>query len=323
MRVALAGAGVWGRNHVRVLSQLSGCELAWVCDPDPKRRAAALAMAPRARCVPTLAEALAVGNLDAVVIASPAPTHAPLATAAIKAGCHVLVEKPLADDADAARTLVRLARRHERVLSIGHLLLHHPAVRQLKRWVETDKLGSIRTIHAQRTNLGRLRPDEGALFSLAPHDISIMVYLLGAWPVRVSATGGRYAQPTDADVVFVSLEFPGRRMGHIHLSWIDPLKVRRISVVGAKAMAVFDDMAAPEERLTRITRLRSGANRVVAARLAGREPLAEELKAFLRAARAGEDLLTPGVDGARTVQVLDAARRSLEMGGTSVPLRIR
>jgi predicted dehydrogenase len=326
IRVAVAGAGQWGRNHVRVLASLPGARLTWVVDPDAQRRAVAARVAPDARLARDIGEALGDEHLDAVVIASPGPTHGAIARAALEAGKHVLCEKPLTPRADEAWGLVRLARRLDRVLGVGHLLLYHPALGVLRREVARASFGAVRYIHCQRTNIGRVRHDESALTSLAPHDLSVMVDLLGRWPTAVSALGARHVQPRWEDVVFLALRFPGGVLGHIHLSWLEPLKVRRVSVVGERAMAVFDDMAASHP-IEVVPAPRTDAGRFpprIRRPAVGRaEPLAEELRAFLRAVRTGRPMPTPGEDGARVARVLEAAQRSLEEGGHEVALRIR
>ncbi len=326
IRVAVAGAGLWGRNHVRVLASLPGADLRWVIDPDPKRLEAARAIAPDAALARHVDEALADETLDALVIASPGPTHGALARAALQADKHVLVEKPLTPTAEEAWSLVRLARRRNLVLGVGHLLLYHPALRVLQRAVSQPSFGTLRYIHCQRTNIGRVRKDEGALASLAPHDLSVMVSLTGRWPVGVAARGARHVQPRWEDVVFLTLRFPGNVLGHVHLSWLEPLKVRRVSVVGSRAMAVFDDMAKDDKlRLIPAPKAGSGRSRRRERVLAvGRaEPLAEELRAFLKAVRSGRPMPTPGEDGARVARVLDAAQRSLEEGGREIRISIR
>lgn len=323
MRVAVAGAGEWGRNHVRTLAGLPGVDLAWVIDPDPARREAAQALAPRARVVADDTEALADRRLTAVVVASPSPTHGPVARAALAAGKHVLVEKPLAPTSEEAQDLVRRARRAGRLLAVGHLLLHHPAMPHLKRFVADRRSGPVLYIYGQRSNIGRLRDDEGALISLAPHDISVMAHLLDAWPVAASAHARRCLQARHDDVVFLTLRFPGGTLGQVHLSWLEPLKVRRISVVARDAMAVFDDMLPVEKvRLHRVLP-GSGANRVAdpvprVPTVAAVEPLRAELLAFLRSVRRGTPCLTPGEDGVRVVRVLEAAQASLRSGGREI-----
>jgi predicted dehydrogenase len=339
IRIAVAGAGEWGRNHVRVLASLRGARLDWVAEPDDERREAATSLAPQARFVADVAEALADPRLDALVIASPSPTHAPIARAALAAGKHVLVEKPLAPRVEDAADLVARARRARRLLVTGHLLLYHPAVARLKRLLVAGRLGRLHYLYGQRTNLGRIRTDEGALTSLAPHDVSVMAHLLDAWPHAVSANGAAYVQPHHEDVVFLVMHFPGGVLGHVHLSWLDPHKVRRLSLVGDRRMAVFDDMEPFETKLrlhdTRALPgapdappgsgpgwldVRSGRTQVVA--MPAREPLAEELRAFLACIRDGTEPRTPGEDGVRAARVLEAAQASLASGGATVPLRI-
>ncbi len=326
IQVAVAGAGDWGRNHVRVLAGLPGAKLTWIVDPDPDRRVAAREMAPKAKVVGEISEALADDRLDAVVVASPAPTHGRVARAALAAGKHVLVEKPLAPTSREARDLVRRAARADRLLGVGHLLLHHAAVQRMRALIGQGRIGDLRYVHCQRTNLGRVRPEEGALMSLAPHDVSVMVHLIGAWPVGVAARGAVVAQPQFEDLVFLVLRFPGGLLGHVHLSWLDHLKMRQISAVGSKAMMVFDDMASQDEKL-RLVRPLAGrvgaARRVDPVRIASREPLGAELRAFVKSVRTGEPFVTPAIDGARVVQVLEGAQRSLAQHGAEVPLRIR
>jgi predicted dehydrogenase len=332
IRIALAGAGEWGRNHVRALASMASVSLAWVIDPDAERLEQAALLAPGARLSADLGEALADPRLDALVVSSPSPTHGPIARAALAAGKHVLVEKPLAPTAAEAEDLVARARRAGRVLSVGHLLLYHPAVAHLKRTVERGGMGRVLYLYGQRTNLGRIRTDEGALTSLAPHDVSVMVHLLGAWPVGVAARGRVCVQPRWEDVVFVSLRFPGDVMGHVHLSWLEPLKVRRLSMVGDRCMAVFDDME-PVEKVrihAKPPPPRPGASKPPVAsapgrapRLPRREPLRAELEAFVRSVRTGVPTITPGEDGARVVRVLEAAQASLEAGGRETSISVR
>jgi predicted dehydrogenase len=221
---------------------------------------------------------------------------------------------------------------------VGHLLLYHPAVRRLKRLIQSGRLGRVLYLYGQRTNLGRIRTDEGSLTSLGPHDVSVMVHLLDAWPTSVSAQGAAYLQPRWEDVVFLTLRFPGGVLGHVHVSWLDPHKVRRLSIVGDRRMVVFDDME-PVEKLRlhdkgavlpgpgRVPEdpgalsVRMGRTQAVPVPL--HEPLAEELKAFLGTVRNDEPSPTPGEDGARVMRVLEAAEESLASGGKTVAVRIR
>jgi predicted dehydrogenase len=324
---AVAGCGEWGRNHVRALASLPGVRLLHVADPAEARRAVAAGLAPTASIDEDLEPALADPAVTAVVIAAPGPRHAPLAKAALEAGKHVLVEKPLATTTAEAKDLVARAKRVHRTLMVGHLLLYHPAVAHLKRLVARGELGDVHYLYAQRTNLGRIRQDEGALLSLGPHDVSVMAHLLDAWPEAVSAQGAAYVQPTREDVVFLTLRFPHGRLAHVHVSWLDPHKVRRLTVVGSSRMAVFDDMepaekirvhdkgALPPEPGTwgEALALRFGETRIPTLRPS--EPLREELRAFARAITTGEPPLADGESGVRVVRVLEAAERSLAHRG--------
>jgi predicted dehydrogenase len=325
--VAVAGCGEWGRNHVRALAAMPGARLLHVTDPRADRREVARGLAPHAAVSDALDPALEDDAVEAVVVCAPSPQHAPLARAALDAGKHVLVEKPLAPTVAEAEDLVARAKRAKRTLMVGHLLLYHPAVAHLKGLVRRGALGHVHYLYAQRTNLGRIRRDEGALLSLGPHDVSVMAHLLGAWPEAVSAQGAAYVQPEREDVVFLTLRFPRGVLGHVHLSWLDPHKVRRLTLVGDKTMAVFDDMepaekirvhdkgAMPPEPHTwgEALGLRFGETRIP--RLAPKEPLKEELRAFLRSARTGARPLADGRSGVETVRVLAAAERSLARGG--------
>jgi predicted dehydrogenase len=332
--VAVSGCGEWGRNHVRVLASLPGARLLHVADPRADRQAVARALAPEATVSGSIEEALGDPRVDAVVVCSPSPTHAPTARAALAAGKHVFVEKPLATSRGDAEGLVATARARRRTLMVGHLLLHHPAVRFLKRLVDARGLGRLHYLHAQRLNLGRIRTDEGALWSLAPHDVSVMAHLVGAWPESVSARGAAFVQPRLEDVVFLTLHFPRGVLAHVHLSWLDPLKVRRLTLVGSRRMAVFDDME-PAEKVRihdkgalrgepatygEALALRSG--RTTIPRLSPAEPLREELRAFLAAVRTGRAPSTDGVSGARVVSVLAAAERSLRLRGRVVDVEM-
>jgi predicted dehydrogenase len=328
--VAVAGCGEWGRNHVRALAALPGVRVLHVADPDPARQELARTLVPSASVGDHLDAALADPNVSVVAIASPSPTHVPLARRALDAGKHVMVEKPLAPTTAEAADLVARAKKAGRLLGVGHLLLHHPAVRHLKRLIDRRALGKIHYLYAQRTNLGRIRSDENALWSLGPHDVSVMSHLLGAYPVSVSAQGAACVQPARADVVFLTLRFPGDRLAHVHLSWLDPHKVRRLTIVGSAKMAVFDDME-PGEKIrihdkgatvvepgtwAEALALRSGETRIP--RLPVGEPLREEWRAFLKSVRTGAPLLVDGASGLEVVRVLDAAERSLRAAGREV-----
>ena len=333
LHVAVAGCGEWGRNHVRAVLAAPGMKLLHVADPSEARREVARGLAPQATVSASLDAALADPRVDAVIVAAPSPTHAPLGRAALAAGKHVLVEKPLAPTVAEAEDLVARAKKGGKVLQVGHLLLYHPAVAHLRRLVERHALGDLHYLYAQRTNLGRIRTDEGSLTSLGPHDVSVMAHLLGAWPEAVSAQGAAYVQPTREDVVFVTLRFPGGVLAHLHLSWLDPHKVRRLTLVGSRKMAVFDDME-PAEKIRvhdkgpvppepgswgEALALRFGETRIP--RLPLVEPLSASLRAFARAIRDRAEPLASGASGVEVVRVLAAAERSLAARGREIAIR--
>jgi len=326
LRVGVVGAGAWGRNHVRTVAGLAEAELAAVCDTDPKVREKVARQYPAALVtaeVPAL-----LGAVDAVIVASPAATHAAIAQQAVDAGKPVLVEKPFAlNGRDAEAVARRSAERKVPVLA-GHLLVYHPAVERLRELVQTGELGKVFYLYGLRVNLGQVRKDENALWSFGPHDVSMALYLLGEQPVRVAAHGKSYLQPGIEDVVFLTMEFASGVLAHVQLSWLDPHKERKLTVVGAKKMVVFDDME-PREKLRIYDKgvdrppeygsfgeslaIREGD--IFIPRLPAVEPLAAELAHFVRAAQGREAPRATAEDGVRVVRVLEAASRSLARGG--------
>jgi predicted dehydrogenase len=331
VRVAVVGAGAWGINHVRALSRTEGAELVMVCDAAATARERATAMVPNARVVGDIAQVLVAGDVDAVVLATPAKAHAEQARLALNAGKHVLVEKPLALSADDAHTVVAAAETHKRTLMVGHLMLYHPAVEHLKAMVDAGELGRIFYIYAVRVNLGRLRQDENALWSLAPHDISMIEYLLADEPESVSARGGVYLQSRIEDVVFVNLRFRSGVTAQIQVSWLDPRKERRLTIVGSQKMAEFDDVA-PVDKIKiydkgfdrpptfteypQYLSIRNGPVRVPAVHMV--EPLERECRHFVDCVARGQRPLTDGSSALRVVRVLEAAQESLESDGVPV-----
>lgn len=317
MRVAILGAGGWGKNHVRIFCTLLGDASVLVCDPDESRlremKIAHPGIGTAAR--PDYAA------VDAVVVSTPAVTHYDLAREALLAGRHVLVEKPIALTGEAALRLIQLAEERNLILMVDHLLEYHPAVQTLKTLVEEGKLGKLLYLSSQRLNLGVVRTEENALWSLAPHDISVILYLLDEEPVEVVARGGIYLQEGIEDVSFVTLRFPSGAVGHVHVSWLDPVKTRRLTVVGDARMAVFDDVA--EDKLLlfdqRAERSAEGAclHRGEIERIAleeGAEPLESMARVFLRSVETGDPPPSDGRDGLRVVRILEAAQRSMEGG---------
>jgi UDP-2-acetamido-3-amino-2,3-dideoxy-glucuronate N-acetyltransferase len=321
--VACIGAGSWGRNHVRNLHALG--VLAAVCDPDAKRRADAAGIAPG---VPVLAEPSAVltdPTIDAVVIATPAETHGALVRAALLAGKDVLVEKPLALVVDEGAELAALARERGQILMVGHLLWYHPAVLRLKELIDAGELGRIRYVYSNRLNLGRIRREENILWSFAPHDVSVILGLLGEMPEDVQASGGNYLHDRIADVTVSLLSFPSGVKAHVFVSWLHPYKEQRLVVVGDRNMAVFDDQAA--EKLVLYAHTIDYRNHVpVASRAEGRpvgfeayEPLRAECEHFLSCIATRSAPRTDAEEGLRVLSVLDACQRSLSSPVPATP----
>ncbi len=331
VRVAVVGAGAWGMNHVRAMSRAKDADLVMVCDSSEGARARAATLAPRARLGHGFEEALAAADVDAVVLATPAKDHAEQARALLAAGKHVLVEKPLALTAADAEAVVATAEAKARVLMVGHLMLFHPAVERLKAMIEGGELGRIYYIYAVRVNLGRVRQDENALWSLAPHDVAMIEHLLGDEPDSVSARGGIYLQTRIEDVVFVNLRFRSGVSAQIHVSWLDPRKERRLTIVGAQKMVELDDVH-PVEKLriydkgvdrpptfteyAQFLSIRNGDLHIPYVPMA--EPLERQNRHFLECVAQGKRPLTDGQSALRVVRVLEAAQKSLARDGAPV-----
>jgi len=329
LRLGVIGAGAWGRNHVRTVAGLADAELAAVCDLDAKVRERVGRQHPSAHVTADVADLLS--RVDAVVVASPAGTHATLALQCIEAGKPCLVEKPFALSVHDAEAVARAAAARRVPVLVGHLLLFHPAVERLRALVQGGELGRIYYLYGLRVNLGQVRADENALWSFGPHDVSVALYLLGEAPVRVAAHGRSYLQPKVEDVVFLTMEFGSGVLAHVQLSWLDPHKERKLTVVGAQKMVVFDDMEAREKLriydkgVDRPPEYRSYGEAlsiregdIFIPRIPNVEPLAAELGHFARVARGVEPPRANAEDGVRVVRVLDAATRSLATGGAPV-----
>lgn len=330
-RVGLIGFGYWGPNLARNFQAIPDCEFVAIADADPQRLAKAGELYRHVQLYPS-AEALLAADLDAVVIATPARTHYALALAALEAGKHVLVEKPLAMSSAEAQALIAAAEARQRVLMVGHVFEYNPAVRYIKDLLTAGVLGELYYLYSRRVNLGRVQNDINALWSIAPHDISICLYLLEQMPVAVSAQGARYLNGQLEDVVFLTLRFPNGVLAHIHVSWLDPSKVRHMTLVGSRKMVSYDDLADEgkvkiyDKGVIRTTdpqygeyqyRLHSGD--ITIPKLPLIEPLRAECEDFIAAVREGRPPLADGYDGLRVVAVLEAAQHALEQGET-VPI---
>ena len=320
--VGVVGLGYWGPNLARNLAAMPGCELTWCCDGREEARHRFAPVFREARFTAELDDLLADRSLDAVVLATPVPTHASLATRVLEAGKHCFVEKPLAQSVADAQRAVDAAKAAGRVLMVGHLLEYHPGVRKLKEIVDSGELGELHYIYSNRLNLGQLRSDENALWSLGAHDVSVMLHLAGEEPIELSARGESYMRPGIEDVVFGFMRFPSGIAAHLHLSWLDPHKERRFTVVGSKRMATFDDMDI-ERKVTIYDKgfdessdsygeyiTRSGD--IHSPRLPNAEPLRLECEHFVECVRDGRTPLTDGSSGLRVVRVLEGLQAALD-----------
>jgi predicted dehydrogenase len=316
----VVGLGYWGPNLARNFDRLPDAELAWISDSSDEALARWAPAFPDARATLDLTDVLADASLDAVVVATPVSTHAELALRVLEAGKHCFVEKPLAHSAPEAEQVVEAAG--DRVLMVGHLLEYHPGVVRLKQLIDSGDLGEVRYVYSNRLNLGVLRTSENALWSLGAHDVSVILRLAGEEPLECRAVGESYMHEGVEDVVFAYLRFPSGLAAHMHLSWLDPHKERRFTVVGSKRMATFDDMEV-ERKLTVYDKgfdedfssygeyiARSGDTHSY--QVSNEEPLAIECRHFLDRVRDGSEPRSGGASGLRVVRVLEALQQSLE-----------
>ena len=331
LRVAVIGAGYWGPNLVRNFFEAPGAETIAVCDLSQERLDAIRKRYPSVRTTSDYRELLADPEIDAICIATPVSTHHKLATQALAAGKHVLVEKPLAATTAEAESIVRRAREAKRVLAVGHTFVYNPAVTKVREILESRQIGDVYYVDSQRVNLGLHQFDINVLWDLGPHDVSIVLYWLGEEPDWISCSGACYIQPTIEDVVFLEMGFPSGAIAHAHLSWLAPGKRRTMTVVGSKQMVVYDDVEVAEkvkvfdhgvdemdaDELRRSYR----AGDVHAPRIAATEALQIEVRDFIDAIRADRAPLSDGALGLRVVRVLESAMRSLREHGSRVPYR--
>jgi predicted dehydrogenase len=319
--VGVVGLGYWGPNLARNFDRLPDAELAWLCDASEDALERGAAAFPSARTTTELDDLLADDALDAILIATPVPTHAELATRVLAAGKHCFVEKPLGRSEQEAEAVVEAARAANRVLMVGHLLEYHPGVDRLAELVQSGELGDLRYIYSNRLNLGKHRQDENALWSLGAHDVSVILRLADEEPFECTAVGESYVKPGVEDVVFAFMRFESGLTAHMHLSWLDPHKERRFTVVGSKRMATFDDMEL-ERKLTVYDKgfdesyssygeyiARSGD--VFSPRVSNEEPLRIECRHFLDCVRDGAEPRSGGESALRVVRVLERLQRSL------------
>ncbi len=330
--VAVAGGGGWGKNLVRNFASLPGADLKTICDLNRDRLESYAGKYPGIKTTSDFDKVLSDDSLKAVVIATPSDTHYDLIKRSLTTGrLHVFTEKPLALTSVQAEELVKLSEKNGLTLMVGHLLLYHPAVAELKAIVDSGELGEIYCIYSNRLNLGAVRKNENAWWSLAPHDISILLHLLSETPVSISAQGASFIQKGVEDLAFATLNFSGNTIAQVHVSWLDPHKMRKFTIVGSRKMAIFDDMEAVEKikiydkgvelddpvvEYEAFLGLRSGDVQVPQINMS--EPLKQECEHFLEAVAKGKPPLSDGRNGLEVVKVLEAGQESIANGGKTV-----
>jgi predicted dehydrogenase len=317
--IGVVGLGYWGPNLARNFAELG--TLTWLCDLDSELRSTFAARYPSVQVTDSFDAMLDDPAVQGVVIATPVPTHYALAKQALEAGKHVLVEKPPAMRAAEIDELVAIANERDLVLMPGHLLLYHPAVRKVKELIDAGELGEVLCVYGNRQNLGIVRTNENALWSLGVHDLSVILYLLDEEPAEAIAHGRGFLTEGVEDVVFCYLEFPSGKIAHMHLSWLDPHKMRRLTVVGREKMVVFDDMElerkvtvyekAPWKRAESYGEWQTRSGDIYIPKIATDEPLKLECQEFLQLIAGNGDRRKVAEDGARVVRALDRLTVSL------------
>lgn len=333
INIAVVGSGYWGPNLIRNIAGLPDAALHTVCDLNPKALATNAERYPGVKTTPNYADVLADPEVQGVVLATPAHVHGEMGKQALAAGKHLLVEKPLALRAADAWALVELARANNLRLMVGHVFEYNPAVIALRDLVAHGELGRVLYLYSARLNLGIVRTDLNAMWNLAPHDFSIINYVLGKKPERVAARGFRLLGRKLEDVAFITLEYPGGEVAHVHVSWLDPGKVRRLTVVGENKMAVYDDVS--DERLRIFDKgvipdklpdaygefkLITRSGDMYVPKLDTTEPLRAECAHFVDCIRTGQTPISDGLDGYGVVQILEAAQQSLDSDGAPVAI---
>lgn len=332
-RIGVIGAGEWGPNHVRNFAALPGADVVGVADLRQERLARIKSIQPGVATFSTASEMMATARPDAVVVATPTMTHFEVVGQALKAGKHVLSEKPLCLTVAEADELVALAAARDLRLMVGHVFLFNPGILKIRELVASSHLGRVFYLFARRTNLGPIRSDVNAVLDLATHDISIFNFLLDSVPAEVSAVGKAFLQPGIQDVAVMTLQYPGDVVGSIHVSWLDPKKVREITVVGESRMATWDDMAPMgpvtvfDKGVLRKPReyadfgefqLLAREGDVTLPKVPREEPLRMQARAFLEGLNAPETLRSDGRFAADVVRVAAAINESMSMGGAPV-----
>ncbi len=333
--VALVGFGYWGANLARNVVGAPSTHLIGIVDPDENRQSLINQSYPQSETWSRLEEAMAETRVDAVVLATPASTHVTLAKQALAAGKHVMVEKPMAESIEDAADLVALAKKSNLILMAGHTFLYSAPVSHLRNWIVNGELGKVQYLHSRRLSLGRIRRDTNALWNFAPHDLSIMMHLLGESPMEVSGVGFSFIDPQIEDVAFATMRFPSGVGANLHVSWIDPLKTRTMIVVGDEKMAIYNDvsvdqpLALVDSGVARDADLgeylsvgdfqwRTRTGDIHIPRIEYKEPLLGEITAFGDACLTGVPPITDGQHGLDVVRALVAIDRSMKLSGAPI-----
>ena len=333
INIGQIGLGYWGPNLLRNFNRLQDCKVNVCCDLDQDQLSKAKNQYPDLKVTENYMDLLGDPQIEAVVVTTPPATHYEVVKSVLLAGKHVFVEKPFVLEVEHGLELISIAQKEKKILMVGHLLKYHPAVTKVKGYIDSGEIGEILYIYSQRLNLGIVRKNENALWSFAPHDISMVLYFLGREPVEVLAVGESYISDGVEDVVFLTMVFPDKVMAHCHVSWLDPHRVRKITLVGSKKMVVFDDVDVSEkvriydkgvgytgeyETYGEALTLREGD--IIIPKLEMEEPLRAECRHFIECVKNNQTPLSDGLDGIRVVKILNAAQSSLKNGGKPVKL---
>lgn len=325
--ICVVGCGHWGKNLVRNFHQLG--RLGGLFDANAEHLAKFGSQYPDAKQFATYEAAISDPSINAVAIATPAEMHARMAIRALEAGKDAFVEKPLALTPEDGQAMVDAARRNRRILMVGHLLIYHPAIRAIKDLIDRGELGRLEYLYSNRLSMGKIRREENALWSFAPHDISVLLLLTGQTPMQAAAVGGTYLQPNIADVTVSNLLFESGTRAHIFVSWLHPYKEQRLVVIGSKKMVVFEDSRATDKVMIYDKEIawRNGNIEVTQPKgtpvaFPADEPLRVECQEFIDCVEQRRTPRTPGEDGVGVLRVLQASQRSLEMNGSPVQLAL-
>jgi predicted dehydrogenase len=323
VNIAVIGAGNWGKNHIRTLLSIKDCTLKYICDIDKEKLGIIKRNFPFVKTTVEPKQLLEDNEINGVIVASSSETHFSLAKLALEYDKDVLIEKPLTLDSTSAEELIKLADEKQKILMVGHLLIYHPGIKKIKELIKSGELGDIYYLYSQRLNLGSIRKTESSLWSLGPHDVSVALYLLEEEPDYIAGCGESYIQSDINDVVFLNLHFPNKKIAHIHISWLDPHKIRKLTIVGSKKMVVFDDMESREkiriydkgvenrnyDSYKEYISLRFGD--VLIPKLDTDEPLKLEDAHFIECIQKREKPITDGESGLKVIKILEKADKFL------------